>query len=172
MQIFNGYKFISLLTKSLEMVDTQLSHPTYKFVDEKEADAIAWTFVDANNMKRVAIKFPELKSNELRAKVTYAGLCHSDVHYVKGDWFPPKYPVAPGHEIAAEVTHVGSEVTDYKVGDKVGFGCQRDCCEKCDLCQIEADQFCKGALDQKNTYGDLYWGGYATAIQPPCQVLL
>ena len=151
------------------MVDTQLSHPTYKIVDEKEADALAWVFVDSENMKKIAFKFPELKSDQIRAKVTYVGLCHSDSHYVKADWFPVKYPVAPGHEIVGEVTHLGSEVTGYKVGDKVGFGVQRDCCEKCDFCLAKDDQFCQGKLDQTWTYGNLYWGGYATAIQHPAK---
>ena len=149
------------------MVDTQFTHPTYKFVDEKEADAFAWVFVDTENMKKVAFKFPELKANEIRAKVTYSGLCYSDAHTVRNEWGPVKYPIAPGHEIVGEVTHVGPEVKDFKVGEKIGFGCQRERCEKCEFCQIDADQFCRGGGEQNFTYGDLYWGGYATAIQHP-----
>jgi len=56
------------------MVDTGLTYPTYSFVKEEEADAFAWVFVDADNMKKVPFKFPKLKPNEIRAKVTYAGL--------------------------------------------------------------------------------------------------
>ncbi len=149
------------------MAESNLTHPTYKFVDEKEADAIAWVFTDPENMKRVPFKFPELKANEIRAKVTYAGLCHSDAHTVRGEWGGCSYPLAPGHEIVGRVTHVGSDVKDYKVGDKVGFGCQRECCEKCVYCKSDTEQLCKEKLDQTFTYGPKYWGGYATAIQHP-----
>jgi len=152
------------------MVDAKLTHPTYKFVDDKEADAIAWVFTSAKeDMKRVAVKFPELKPDEVRAQVTYAGLCHSDLHTVKEEWGPCNFPMAPGHEIVGTVTHIGSEVKNFKVGDKVGFGCQRRCCETCENCQLTMDQLCQTEFDQKFTYGPLYWGGYATAIQHPEQ---
>jgi len=52
------------------MTESTLTHPTYRFVDEKEADAIAWAFLDKDIMKKVPFKFSELKSNEIRAKVT------------------------------------------------------------------------------------------------------
>jgi len=151
------------------MSDSQLTHPTYKFVDDKEADAFAWVFVEKETMKKVAFKFPELKANELRAQITYTGLCHSDAHTVRGEWGPTPYPIAPGHEIVGVVTHVGSEVENFKVGDKVGFGCQRECCENCEFCKLTFDQFCVGESDQKFTYGPKYWGGYATAIQHPAK---
>jgi len=150
------------------MAETQLTHPTYKFVDEKEADAFAWVFTGPNDpMKKVAIKFPDLKSNEVRAQVTYAGLCHSDLHTVRGHWGPCSYPIAPGHEIVGTVTHVGSEVKDYQVGDKIGFGCQRESCDTCESCKATFDQLCTTQGEQNYTYGPKFWGGYATSIQHP-----
>ena len=38
----------------------------------------------------------------------------------RSKWFIPKYHLAPGHEIIAEVNQVGSEVKDFKKGDLVG----------------------------------------------------
>ena len=67
-------------------MQANLTHPTYKFVSEQEADASAWVFTDPKGgMTKVHIKLPEVKPNELRIKVTYAGLCHSDIHTVRGD---------------------------------------------------------------------------------------
>jgi D-arabinose 1-dehydrogenase-like Zn-dependent alcohol dehydrogenase len=54
-------------------------------------------------------KFPPLGPKELRANVLYAGLCHSDVLTVREGWGPAPFPLAPGHEIIAEVSQVGSE---------------------------------------------------------------
>jgi D-arabinose 1-dehydrogenase-like Zn-dependent alcohol dehydrogenase len=148
----------------------QLTHSTYKFVSEQEAEGIAWVFVDKENMQRVHIKFPELKPTEARAKVTYTGLCHSDCHTVRDEWGPVTHPICPGHEIVGVVTHVGADVTNLKIGDRVGFGAQRDCCDECEFCKLTFDQICTSdKVDQKFTYGDKYWGGYASHVQHPAK---
>ena len=58
-------------------------HSLYKHCEEKDADAIAWAFVNSKKMVRFPFKFPELGPNEIRANVLYAGLCHSDVLTVR-----------------------------------------------------------------------------------------
>ena len=55
-------------------------------------------------------------------EIQYAGVCHSDIHTVRGDWGQIAYPQVVGHEIAGVVTQVGSEVTRHAVGDRVGVG--------------------------------------------------
>jgi len=146
-----------------------LTHPNYKFVSEQEADATAWVFTDPKQgMTKVHIKMPELQANDVRIKVTYAGLCHSDIHTVRGDWGPCSYPIAPGHEVVGEVTHVGPDVKDFKLGDKVGFGCIRKVCGTCKACTNGAEQLCiSQEIGQKYTYGPEFWGGYASHMQQP-----
>lgn len=149
------------------------SHITYTIVqDPKEADAVGWGFYskDITKPSKVYFKFPELGAEELRIKIHYAGMCYSEVHTVAEDWGPVQSrPIIPGHEIAGEVTHVGSGVSDYKVGDIVGFGCFRDNCGDCRNCKKELANNCTGPVLQRFTYGDLYWGGYATALQQPAK---
>jgi len=127
-------RFFKKFFKTQKTSMTDLTHPTYKFVEEKEADAIAWAFVDKENMKRIPFKFPELKPNEIRAKITYTGLCQGDAQSVRGEWGGCSYPIAPSHEIVGIVSHIGSEVKDFEVGDKVGQGFQRDSCKSCEYC--------------------------------------
>ena len=67
--------------------------------------------------------------------IKYAGICHSDIHTARGDWGPVAYPLVTGHEIAGIVTTVGPEVTQHKVGDRVGVGCMVDSCGQCRYCQ-------------------------------------
>ena len=52
----------------------------------------------------------------------YTGLCHTDVLVGRAIWGETIFPIAPGHEIIGEVSQVGSEVSDFKKGDIVGFG--------------------------------------------------
>ena len=148
-----------------------LTHPTYQLASENQADASAWIFTDPKKgMTKVHIKFPELKPNELRIKVTYTGLCHSDLHTVRQDWFPCPYPIAPGHEVVGVVTKVGSSVTKFRIDDRVGFGCNRESCGKCKLCKSGCEQLCftiNTQLEQSLTYGPKYWGGYASHMQQP-----
>ena len=142
-----------------------LEHPLYKFCDIKEADGVAWAFINKTKMIQYPFKFPEIASDEIRINVLYVGLCQSDVHTVREVWGPCQYPIAPGHEIIGEVSLVGNDVKDFKKGEIVGFGTMRDCCENCKYCKKGKENLC---LDGDFTYG-LYWGGYATAMQQPAK---
>lgn len=72
----------------------------------------------------------EMRDNEVRVKVGYAGICGSDLHeYQEGPVFVPvdkeddltggKAPLIMGHEFSGTVVEVGKEVKDFKVGDRV-----------------------------------------------------
>ena len=52
-------------------------------------------------------------------KITYAGICHSDIHQVREEWGPALFPMVPGHEIVGIVTEIGSSVNKFKVGEYV-----------------------------------------------------
>ena len=101
--------------------------------------------------------------------IKFAGICHSDIHTVRGEWGEPAYPVVPGHEIAGVVTEVGSEVTKYKVGDRVGVGCFVDSCRECSSCRAGLEQYCTGigmvgTYNAVGTDGTPTYGGYSGAI--------
>lgn len=107
---------------------------------------------------------------EVYFEIRYAGICHSDIHTARGEWGPINYPFVGGHEIAGVVTQVGSEVTKFKVGDRVGVGCFVDSCRECDMCQAGEEQFCTGRPGTVWTYnsigrdGQPTYGGYSTGI--------
>jgi len=100
--------------------------------------------------------------------IKFAGICHSDIHTVKGDWGPQSYPLAPGHEIAGIVAEVGSEVTKHKVGDRVGVGCMVNSCGKCEYCVAGEEQFCTegsvGTYGATDRDGTITQGGYTTNV--------
>jgi len=112
--------------------------------------------------------------HDINIKVSYSGICHSDIHTAKGEWGPVNFPICVGHEILGEVTEVGKEVTKFKVGDIAGVGCFVDSCRSCDECEEGVEQYCTGKGGMHGTYGskrskDLHpegqtMGGYSSAI--------
>jgi len=58
------------------------------------------------------------RQGEVLVKVEAAGLCHSELHVVNGDW-PSVMPIIGGHEAAGIVEEIGDGVTKVKPGDHV-----------------------------------------------------
>ncbi|MFP7169268.1 NAD(P)-dependent alcohol dehydrogenase [Terribacillus sp. 7520-G] len=110
----------------------------------------------------------DLDSHDVLIEIKFAGICHSDIHTAHGEWGPVDYPLVPGHEIAGIVTAVGSEVTKYQVGDRVGVGCMVDSCGKCDNCKKGEEQYChEGNVPTYagvDKYGQPTQGGYSSHI--------
>jgi uncharacterized zinc-type alcohol dehydrogenase-like protein len=110
----------------------------------------------------------EVGPNDVLIDIKFAGICHSDIHTVRGEWGPQSYPLAPGHEIVGLVSEVGSDVTKYKVGDRVGVGCMVNSCRECVNCRNGNEQYCSkgmvgtyGAVDRDGTVTQ---GGYSTHV--------
>ena len=108
-------------------------------------------------------------AHDVRFDIHFAGICHSDIHTVRAEWGQPSYPVVPGHEIAGVVTEIGSAVTKFAVGDRVGVGCFVDSCRECKNCLAGVEQYCTGG-GMVGTYngvgkdGQPTQGGYSGSI--------
>ncbi|TQL66391.1 putative zinc-type alcohol dehydrogenase-like protein [Nocardioides albertanoniae] len=118
----------------------------------------------------ITIERREVGENDVLIAIEYAGICHSDIHTVNGDWGPQPYPVVPGHEIVGRVTEVGSAVTAHQVGDRVGVGCFVNSCRECDNCRSGDEQHCTtpgggvGTYAAKDRDGSFTQGGYSTHV--------
>lgn len=117
---------------------------------------------------RTTIERRETGPRDVLIAIRYAGICHSDIHTVRGDWGPVTYPQVVGHEIAGEVVEVGSEVTGFAVGDRVGVGCMVNSCRECENCRAGMENYCLKGNTQ--TYasadrdGTITQGGYSTHV--------
>lgn len=123
----------------------------------------------AANLEQMTIERRELQPDDVHIKITYCGVCHSDIHTVQNDWGNSKYPVVPGHEIIGKVEAVGKNVSNFKEGDLVGVGCMVDSCRECSACKDDLEQFCeKGMVGTYNGpdkhLGGHTFGGYSTDI--------
>ena len=81
--------------------------------------------------------------DDVSIDILFCGVCHSDLHTVRGEWGGTLYPCVPGHEIVGRVTAVGSNVTKFAVGDIAGVGCMVDSCGHCPSCTDGEEQYCE-----------------------------
>ncbi len=89
------------------------------------------------NFKRRA-----LRAGDIAFNITYAGICHSDIHQAREEWGSAIFPMVPGHEIVGVVTEIGANVDKFVVGDTVGVGVFIDSCGTCENCLSGAQQYC------------------------------
>jgi uncharacterized zinc-type alcohol dehydrogenase-like protein len=119
-------------------------------------------------LARVTIDRREVGPNDVLIQIEYAGICHSDIHTVNGDWGPQPFPVVPGHEIVGLVTDVGSDVNRHHVGDRVGVGCMVNSCGECVNCRAGDEQYCVkgniGTYAATDVDGTTTQGGYSTHV--------
>ena len=93
---------------------------------------------------------------EILVKISVCGICHTELDEIEGR-LEPKLPIILGHEIVGRVERMGSGVTNFKLGDRVGIAWIHSCCGKCHFCLSGNENLC---LEFKGT-GYHANGGYA-----------
>jgi alcohol dehydrogenase (NADP+) len=105
---------------------------------------------------------------DVQIKIAFCGVCHSDLHQIKNDWFPGIFPMVPGHEIVGTIMAVGNEVTKFKTGELAGVGCMVDSCRTCKNCEADLEQYCVngnvGTYNSMGKDGVPTYGGYSDNI--------
>ena len=95
----------------------------------------------------------DLRDGDIAFDITYAGICHSDIHQAREEWGAAIFPMVPGHEIVGIVTAIGPAVSKFTVGDRVGVGVFIDSCRTCENCLAGQQQYClKGMTGTYNEY--------------------
>lgn len=109
-----------------------------------------------------------LGAKDVAIKIHYCGVCHSDIHTIRGDWGKIQYPQIVGHELAGEVVAVGSSVSKFNVGARVGIGTMVNSCRVCTECQAGHENYCLNGNTQtygsKDRDGTITQGGYSTFV--------
>ena len=111
----------------------------------------------------------DLGAHDVSLDIKYSGICHSDIHQVREEWGPALFPMVPGHEIAGIVSQIGSAVTKFKIGDRIGVGVFVDSCRTCPSCLKGLQQYCiegmTGTYNQLERDGKtLAMGGYSNMM--------
>ena len=94
-----------------------------------------------NQVETLTVRVPAPKADEVLIEVKASGICGTDIHIYRGDYVGT-YPIIPGHEFAGVITAVGSEVTRFKVGDRVAVE-PNIACDNCPACLENRQNFCR-----------------------------
>jgi alcohol dehydrogenase (NADP+) len=120
-------------------------------------------------LEKLDFKRRDVGKKDVKIKILFCGVCHSDLHFARDEWHFTVYPAVPGHEIVGQVVELGSEVKDFKIGDQVGVGCMVDSCRQCASCKEGLEQYCE--VGMTGTYGGTEkviggptFGGYSDSI--------
>jgi D-arabinose 1-dehydrogenase-like Zn-dependent alcohol dehydrogenase len=113
-------------------------------------------------------EIPQPGPGQVRIKVQACGVCHSDVLTVDGLWPGIQYPRVPGHEVAGVVDAVGTGVTAWKKGQRVGVGWHGGHDNTCRECRRGDFRNCQ---NEKIT-GISYDGGYQQYMIAPVEALV
>jgi uncharacterized zinc-type alcohol dehydrogenase-like protein len=118
--------------------------------------------------KAVTIERRDVGPHDVLIEISYAGVCHTDVHHARAEIGTTRYPIVPGHEIAGRVTQVGADVAKFVVGDRAGVGCLVDSCRECADCVAGRESYCRfGKVLTYNAIGRdgmVTLGGYSERI--------
>ena len=108
----------------------------------------------------------DIRPNDVAFDISFAGICHSDIHQAREEWGDALFPMVPGHEIVGIVTAVGSQVSRFSIGDRIGVGVFIDSCRSCENCKRGLQQYCyEGMTGTYNGYErdkkTVAFGGYS-----------
>lgn len=103
----------------------------------------AYGALDSNGpIHAMTIERRALQPDDVAIEVLYCGVCHSDIHMIRGEWGEQPFPMVPGHEFVGKVSAVGEAVTRLVPGDFAGVGCMVDSCGTCENCTAGLEQYC------------------------------
>jgi D-arabinose 1-dehydrogenase-like Zn-dependent alcohol dehydrogenase len=110
---------------------------------------------------------PQPDAGQVRVKVEACGICHSDALIKDGVWPGLQYPRVPGHEVMGRIDALGSGVTGWQIGQRVGVGWHGGHCFYCEQCRRGDFTMC---VNRKITGID-FDGGYAEYMIAPAAAL-
>jgi S-(hydroxymethyl)glutathione dehydrogenase/alcohol dehydrogenase len=114
---------------------------------------------DEPHLEIVEIATPTPRAGEALLEVIACGVCHTDLHVIKGEVAFPR-PAVLGHEVSGRIVALGEGTTDRRglaVGDLVAAGFIMPCLE-CDQCLRGRDDLCVAFFAQNRLRGTLYDG--------------
>lgn len=112
---------------------------------------------NAQPLQLTTLPDPVPRENEILVKVSACGVCHTELDEIEGRTPPPQLPMVLGHQIAGRVVDVGSYVTRFHGGERVGVAWIHSTCGQCAYCRSGRENLC----EEFRATGRDTQGGYA-----------
>jgi len=103
------------------------------------------------------VPIPKPNPNQVLIRIRACGVCRTDLHIVDGELTNPKLPLILGHQIVGIVEQLGKEISQFKIGDRVGVPWLGNTCNCCRYCHSHQENLC----DYAQFTGYQIDGGYA-----------
>lgn len=131
-------------------------------------------FEPKSKLAPLSYELEELGPEQVDIKVSYCGICHSDLSMINNEWRITQYPIVGGHEVVGKVVAAGQAVKNVKVGDKVGLGWFSASCMSCQQCMGGAHHLCDKTeatiVGRNGGFADYVRGHWSWAIPLPDEI--
>src|SRR5258707_2061583 len=119
--------------------------------------------MEMNPLVLADVPTPQPAANEILVRVSYCGVCRTDLHVIEGELKPRKSPLIPGHQVVGAVEKSGADAHKFKPGTRVGIAWLHRTDGTCQYCRAGAENLC----DAPAFTGYTVDGGYAEYIVAP-----
>jgi alcohol dehydrogenase, propanol-preferring len=119
--------------------------------------------IETNPLAFVDVPAPQPGKGEVLVRVSYCGVCRTDLHVIEGELTPRKSPVIPGHQVVGVVEKLGAEIRKLRVGSRVGVAWLHHTDGTCEYCRGGGENLC----DDPAFTGYSVDGGYAEYVVAP-----
>jgi propanol-preferring alcohol dehydrogenase len=119
--------------------------------------------IETNPLVFTDVPSPQPARGEVLLRVSYCGVCRTDLHVIEGELVPQKSPVIPGHQVIAHIEELGPGADRFRLGTRVGIAWLHQTDGTCEFCRTGAENLC----DHPTFTGYSVDGGYAEHIVAP-----
>jgi alcohol dehydrogenase, propanol-preferring len=119
--------------------------------------------IETNPLVCADVPTPQPAAGEVRVRVSYCGVCRTDLHVIERELVPQKSPVIPGHQVIGVTEKLGPSASRFPIGARVGIAWLHHTDGACQYCRSGAENLC----DHPTFTGYTVDGGYAEYIVAP-----
>jgi propanol-preferring alcohol dehydrogenase len=119
--------------------------------------------IETNPLVFTDVPSPQPARGEVLLRVSYCGVCRTDLHVIEGELVPQKSPVIPGHQVIGHIEKLGPGADRFRLGTRVGIAWLHQTDGTCEFCRTGAENLC----DHPTFTGYSVDGGYAEHIVAP-----
>lgn len=103
------------------------------------------------------VSTPQPGNGEVLVRVSYCGVCRTDLHVIEGELASRKSPIIPGHQVIGVIEKLGPGANRFSLGARVGIAWLHHTDGTCEFCRSGAENLC----DHPTFTGYSVDGGYA-----------